>query len=101
MKAMADVCVIPMGVGLSLSEYVAACETVFHDAGLNPRLHAYGTNIEGEWDEVLAAIKKCHEKVHDMGCPRINTTIRLGTRNDRDQTMQDKLDSVQAKLKEE
>ncbi len=98
MKAIADVCVVPIGVGVSVSKYVAACERVFNEAGLNPRLHGYGTNIEGGWDEVVAAIKRCHEVIHEMGAPRISTTIRLGTRTDRDQTMQDKVASVESQL---
>ncbi len=57
-----------------------------------------GTNIEGEWDAVFAAIKRCHETVHGMGAPRISTVIKLGTRVDRDQTMDDKVRSVQTKL---
>ena len=63
-------------------------------------LHAYGTNIEGEWDEVFAVVKKCHEVIHEMGAPRITTTIKAGTRVDREQSMQDKLDSVEEKLAE-
>lgn len=98
MKVIVDVCVIPMGVGVSVSKYVAVCERIFNDAGLNTHLHAYGTNIEGEWDAVFSAIKQCHEEIHKMGTPRINTTIRLGTRTDREQTIRDKVDSVQAKL---
>jgi len=63
-----------------------------------PPFHAYGTNIEGEWDEVFAAIKRCHQVVHAMGAPRISTTIKLGTRTDRAQTMEDKVASVREKL---
>lgn len=98
MKVLVDLCVVPMGVGVSVSSYVAACEKVLSEAGLKTALHAYGTNIEGEWDAVFAAIKRCHEVVHQMGAPRITTTIRMGTRIDRDQTMEDKIISVQAKL---
>ncbi len=98
MKAIADVCIVPIGVGVSVSKYVAACEQIFSDSGLNPRLHAYGTNIEGEWDEVTAAIRRCHEKVHEMGAPRITSTIRVGTRTDREQSGADKIESVRKKL---
>lgn len=98
MKVILDLCVVPIGVGLSVSSYVAACERVLKAAGLETRMHAYGTNVEGNWDEVFAAVKRCHEVVHEMGAPRISTTIRVGTRVDREQTMQDKLDSVQQKL---
>ncbi len=98
MKAMVDLTVIPLGVGVSLSSYVAACERVLKDAGLKTQLHANGTNIEGEWDAVFAAVKRCHEVLHEMGAPRISTNIRLGTRVDRAQSMEDKIRSVEAKL---
>jgi uncharacterized protein (TIGR00106 family) len=100
MKVIMDLCVVPVGVGISVSKYVAACEKVLREAGLEIRLHAYGTNIEGEWDEVFAAVKRCHEVVHAMGSPRISTNIRVGTRTDRPQTMEDKIRSVEEKLGE-
>ena len=98
MKVILDICVVPIGVGLSVSKYVVACERVLKEAGLKTHLHAYGTNVEGDWDAVFAAVKRCHEVVHEMGAPRITSTIRVGTRTDREQTMQDKLDSVQQKM---
>lgn len=97
MKVLVDLCIVPIGVGVSLSPYVAACEKVLTEAGLKTSLHSYGTNIEGEWDEVFAAVKRCHEVVHEMGAPRITTTLKLGTLTDRDQTMEDKVRSVREK----
>ncbi len=98
MNVIVDLCIVPLGVGVSLSTYIAACERVLIEAGLEIRLHANGTNIEGEWDDVFAAIKRCHEAVHEMGAPRLSTTIKLGTRTDRRQSMDDKVRSVEAKL---
>ena len=98
MNVIVDLCIVPIGVGVSLSPYVATCEKVLNEAGLKTMLHANGTNIEGEWDKVFAAIKKCHEVVHEMGAPRISTVIKLGTRTDRNQTMDEKISSVEAKL---
>lgn len=98
MKAIADISIIPLGVGLSLSSYVAACEQVFAEQGLEPKLHANGTNVEGDWDLVMAAIKTCHERLHEMGVPRIATNLRLGTRNDREPSMDAKVRSVKEKL---
>ncbi len=98
MKVIADVCVVPMGIGLSVSKEVAVCERIFAEAGLKMNLHAYGTNLEGEWDDVFAAIKRCHEALHAMGVVRISSSLRFGTRTDREQTMDDKIKSVQAKL---
>lgn len=98
MKVIADLCVVPMGVGVSVSNYVVACEEVFREAGLDPRLHAYGTNVEGEWDTVFSAIQRCHEVIHKMGAPRISSTLRFGTRTDREQSIDDKLRSVEEKM---
>jgi uncharacterized protein (TIGR00106 family) len=100
MRVIVDLCLIPMNAETSLSPYIAACQQVLRDAGLETHLHAYGTNIEGEWDAVMAAIKACHEKVHAMGAPRISTTIKLGTRIDKPQSMKDKVAHVESILSE-
>ncbi len=93
-----DLTVSPFGVGLSVSEYIAACHEILDEAGLKTHLHAYGTNIEGDWDEVMAAVRRCHEKLHAMGVPRLTSSIKVGTRIDKEQTMDDKVTSVQNKL---
>ena len=98
MRVIVDFCLVPLGVGVSLSPYIAACQRILAESGLKTELHAYGTNIEGEWDAVLTAVKQCHEAVHAMGAPRITTTLKLGTRIDREQTMEDKVGSVREKL---
>ena len=99
MHVIVDLCVVPIGVGVSLSEYIVECGRVLKAAGLKTELHAYGTIIEGEWDEVFAAVKACHEAVHAKGAPRITTTIKVGTRVDREQTMEEKVASVREKLR--
>jgi uncharacterized protein (TIGR00106 family) len=97
MKVIVDVSIVPIGVGVSLSRYVAACHDVFAAAGLKTALHAYGTNIEGEWPDVFAALERCHDVLHAMGAPRVSTNLRLGTRVDREQTLEDKVQSVRDK----
>lgn len=101
MKLMIDFCVVPMGVEGSVAHYVAACQRVLEASRLSYSMHAYGTNVEGEWDDVMAAVKRCHEVVHEMGAARISTSMRLGTRTDRDQSLRDKVESVQALLQAE
>jgi len=100
MNVIVDFCIIPLGVGVSLSPYIAACQKLLEERGLHYQLHAYGTNIEGDWDKVMAAIKECHALVHKMGAPRISSTMKIGTRIDRDQSMQDKIESVQGHLED-
>ena len=98
MKVMVDLCVVPIGVGVSVSTYIAACERIIEAHGLQAQLHPYGTVIEGEWDAVFTVVRECHEKIHAMGAPRVFTNLKVGTRTDREQTMQDKIDSVRDKL---
>jgi len=101
MNAIAEFTLIPIGVGVSLSKYVAVCEQVLEESGLSYELHANGTNLEGEWDQVMQAIKTCHEKLHALGVPRISTEIKIGTRTDRQQKMTDKIASVREKLQKD
>lgn len=98
MKVLADITIVPMGVGVSLSKYVAECERLFKSAGIKHELHASGTDVEGEWDEIFVVLKECHETLHQMGAPRVMTNIQLGTRVDRNQTMEDKIKSVKEKI---
>lgn len=98
MKVIVDFCLIPLGTEISLSPYIAQCQRILQQLGLKHQLHAYGTNIEGEWEVVMDAIKRCHVRVHEMGAPRINSTIKLGTRIDQEQSMEDKINSVEQQL---
>ena len=98
MHVIVDFAIVPLGAGVSLSSYVAACERILAESGLTYQLHANGTNMEGEWEDVFATIRRCHETLHAMDVPRIHTDVRLGTRTDRVQTMADKLASVGKQL---
>ena len=100
MKLSAMVSVIPIGGGLSLSRYVAACERIFAEAGLESALHAHGTNVKGEWDEVMGAVRRSVEEVHAMGCPRVATFLKLSTRTDREVSLEAPVRSVREKLAE-
>lgn len=98
MHVIVDFTLVPVGTGVSLSPYIAEVERILQGSALVHELHANGTNLEGEWDEVMAVLRRCHETLHAMGVPRIHTDLRLGTRSDRDQRMADKVASVRRKL---
>ena len=95
MKAVIEFSLIPIGAGVSLSKYVAACEQILSEAGLKSELHANGTNVEGDWDAIMSAIKRCHKLVHEMGAPRISTLVKISTRTDREESLQQKVRSVE------
>jgi len=94
MKVIADICLIPIGVGTSLSSYVKVAYKELCKSGLPCTLGPYGTVIEGEYDDVTAAIKNAMAAVHKEGAPRITMTIKMGSRTDKDQSAQDKIDAV-------
>ncbi len=47
---------------------------------------------------MFAAIESCHQALHAMGCPRLYTSVKINTRTAKDQTLEDKVASVQALL---
>ena len=61
-----DLCVVPIGVGVSLSPYIATCQRVIESAGLVHELGPNGTAIEGPWDDVMKCVRACHAAMHDM-----------------------------------
>jgi uncharacterized protein (TIGR00106 family) len=96
MHVVADLCVVPLGTEASVSRYIKAAQQVLEEAGLTHHLHAYGTNVEGEWDAVMQAVRRVHEVIHQMGAPRISTTLKLGTRTDKpDQTLTQKIEAIE------
>ena len=100
-KVIIDLCVVPMKYsdGVSVSKEITILEKIIRESGLKHKLHGYGTNIEGEWDEVFALVKKCHLVMHnEYGIPRLSTTIKCGTRIDKEASIDDKIKSVEDKL---
>ena len=89
-----DLCLIPLGVGVSISPYLAACKEIIKKTGLDYEIGPNGTAIEGEWEEVFACVCKCHEVVHQKGATRIFTNLKLNTRIDRKQSFREKVSSV-------
>lgn len=95
-----DLCLVPIGAGLSLADYIAECQRCFEDHGLTPRLGPFGTSVEGDWDRVMPALRACHERVHAMGAARILSTVKLASRTDKAESLDEKIVSVaQAKEK--
>ena len=94
MKIIADICVIPYTGNASVRKEVTRAHEILKATGLPVLLHGYGTNIEGEYRVIMEALEKIHEELHANGASRISTTIRLGSRVDKEQSIQDKIDAV-------
>lgn len=91
MKALADVQIVPLGEGTSVRDTVRRAHDLLREAGLEVRLHAFGTNVEGELGEVLNAVRKVHETLHAEGTARLTSSIKLGTRTDKEPSLGEKL----------
>jgi len=90
-KALAEITVVPLGVGTSVRKEVKRAHKVLQDSGLRVELHAYGTNVEGELSDILQAVQTMHEVLHAEGAPRLVTTMKIGTRTDKVPTLAGKL----------
>lgn len=94
MKIIADLCIVPMGVGPSVSQYIREVRAIIEASGLTWDMHANGTNIEGEMAAVTATVEACCARLHELGVERIFCTMSFSTRNDKAQSMADKLASL-------
>lgn len=96
MKAVADLCLIPIGTGsASVSKEIARITELFQSNNkIKSHLSGNGTSLEGEWDDVFAAIKQAHELLHESGIVRVHSDIRVGTRTDKDSGFEQKIESV-------
>lgn len=99
-KVIAEVTVVPLGTGsTSLSAHVAAVEQVLKNfSRLKTLLTPMSTILEGEADDVLAAVKAMHEVPFHMGALRVSTTLRIDDRRDKPLTMAGKVAAVKNKL---
>ena len=87
----------PMGTGASVSPYVARSLDIIDQSGLDYQLHAMGTIIEGELDEVLAVLQQCVDAIAE-DCDRVTCTAKLDYRRGHSGRLQSKVASVENKL---
>src|SRR5919199_6088070 len=100
--ATADLTVIALGrPDASASEYIAEIQRRLRAQDrVRFRLHAMGTELEGSTEDILAAVGELHAVPFEGGVPRVYTVLKLDERRDREQTLQDKVDSVRRLLEE-
>jgi uncharacterized protein (TIGR00106 family) len=89
-----DFSITPLGKGESVSSYVARCLEVVAASGLDYRLHAMGTTLEGELEEVLAVVRRCFETLQG-DCDRISCSIKIDYRRGPGGRLQSKVEKIQ------
>ena len=101
--ATADLTVIALGrPGASASEYIAEIQRRLRAQDrVRFRLHAMGTELEGSTEDILAVVGELHAVPFEAGVPRVYTVLKLDERRDKpDQTLDDKVRSVERLLEE-
>ncbi|MBN2716937.1 MAG: MTH1187 family thiamine-binding protein [Deltaproteobacteria bacterium] len=88
----------PIDKGESLSKYVAKLLDVINASGLAYTLGPMGTVIEGEWDEVVALLTRCHETLTPLS-NRIIANVKFDSRKDAVNRLDGKVNSVKEKMK--
>jgi len=87
----------PLNRGESVGDYVARSLEIIDASGLDYQLHAMGTIIEGEADQVLEVMRQCLEAM-SQDCDRITCTAKLDYRRGKSGRLQSKVASVEEKL---
>ena len=89
--------IVPIGKGESLSPYVAGAFKIIEASGVAYEHHAMGTNLEGDWDEVMAVIKACRDKLHESS-NRVSLSIKIDDRKGATDRISKKVQSAREKL---
>jgi len=96
---IAEITVVPSGVGPSVSDYVArAIKVIEKHKDVRFQLTPMGTIIEGELDGILDVIREVHNCAFDDRVRRVLTLVKIDERRDKALTMEGKLNSVRSKL---
>jgi uncharacterized protein (TIGR00106 family) len=94
---IAEFSIIPIGEGESLSAAVASAFRIIDASGLAHEHHAMGTNLEGDWDEVLAVIKACRDRLLE-DANRVSLSIKIDDREGCRDRLTKKVASAQARM---
>src|SRR4051812_38937680 len=92
-----EMSITPLGNGESVSAYVAECVDLVDRSGLSYELHAMGTIVEGELDEVLDLMRRCIEQVARHS-DRVTCVAKLDFRRGHAGRIESKVASVEQKL---
>lgn len=97
MSILVEFSVVPLGQGTSISPLVAKALKVVMEGGVPYKANPMGTVLEGEWEEVMAVVRKCHEAVMNES-ERVITTITIDDRKGKTDRLTKKLESVEQKI---
>jgi uncharacterized protein (TIGR00106 family) len=89
----------PIGVGESVSAEVAEVVRLVRASGLANETNAMFTNVEGEYDEVMALVRACVMKVAETA-PRVSVVIKIDYREGVTGALEHKVEAIETRLRE-
>ncbi|MFZ5907687.1 MAG: MTH1187 family thiamine-binding protein [Nitrospirota bacterium] len=89
--------IIPIGIGSSLGAQLAEVLKLVDASGLPYKLNPMGTVVEGEWEEIMKLIKKCHGTVIRKN-DRAVTTITIDDRKGKPNRLELKVKSLEKRV---
>lgn len=93
---MVQFSILPISDQTSISEAVATALKIVQGSGLEYKLTPMGTLLQGEWNEVMAVVKQCHDAVHE-DFDRVMTHIKIDDNKNSGHSFDDKIKSVEEK----
>ena len=87
MHTTVELQVIPLGQGVSVREEVTLVVDILQQHNFIVQPHASGTNVEGELGDILRVVEQIHERLHNEGCARLVSYLKLETRTDKTPTL--------------
>jgi len=94
---IAEFSITPIGKGVSVGTYVARCLDIVDRSGVPYRLNAMGTVVEGEFDDILKLIARCHKAVAE-DCDRVSTIVKIDDRKGAAGQLEAKVKDVERRL---
>jgi uncharacterized protein (TIGR00106 family) len=94
---LAEFSIVPIGMGSSIGDRLAEVLKIVDASGLPYKINPMGTVVEGEWDEIMKLIKKCHMAVMKKG-ERALTTISIDDRKGKRNRIDEKVKSIEKRI---
>lgn len=94
---LAEFSIIPIGIGSSLGDRLAEVLKIVDKSGMSYKINPMGTVIEGEWNDMMKLIRKCHDSVMKKG-ERVITTIAIDDRKGKPNRIDEKVKSIEKRI---
>jgi uncharacterized protein (TIGR00106 family) len=94
---LAEFSIMPIGVGSSIGDRLAEVLKIVDSSGLPYKVNPMGTVVEGEWDDIMKLIRKCHKTVMKTG-DRVVTTVSIDDRKGKPNRIDEKIKSIERRI---